>query len=308
MRILCIIAAFVCASTFAADTTVAALAERVWQVDGVERRALVHLPAETKDPAPLVFAFHGHGGTSARAAKMFRVHELWPEAVVIYAQGLPTPGRLTDREGKRNGWQIAAADKGDRDLKFFDAMFQSLVDEKRIDEKRVFVTGHSNGGAYTYLLWAERGDRLAAVAPSGALDAKSARKLKPKPVLHVAGRHDPLVKFEWQQKMIDAVLEVNRCDREAAKRDGDVITTYPSNADMPVVTYLYDGGHGFPAGAAAEIVKFFKSQVAAEAPAKSQPSADARSRESPAPAQASGDSSGASTAARSTGCTGCRDG
>src|SRR5688500_1798573 len=127
MRILCVLAAFLCAPTFAA----AALSERVWKTDAGERRALVHLPADAATPAPLVFAFHGHGGTSERAATMFRVHELWPEAVVVYPQGVPTPGRLSDPEGKRNGWQKAAGDHGDRDLAFFDAMFRSLVDEKR---------------------------------------------------------------------------------------------------------------------------------------------------------------------------------
>jgi polyhydroxybutyrate depolymerase len=257
MRVLCVLATLLCTSNFA---TAATLSERIWKVDGAERRALVHLPDAT-EPAPLVFAFHGHGGTSERAAKMFRVHELWPEAVVVYPQGVPTPGRLSDPEGKKNGWQKAAGDHGDRDLAFFDAMFKSLVDEKRIDAKRVYITGHSNGGAYTYLLWAERGERITAVAPSGALDARSAKKLKPKPVLHVAGKGDPLVKFQWQQKMIDAVLDVNQCDRQAGKRDGDVMTTYPSKLDTSVITYLYNGGHRFPAAAAAEIVTFFKSQT-----------------------------------------------
>lgn len=268
-RISFVLAALLFAPAFAS----AALSERVWQVDGAQRRALVYLPEKTEAPAPLVFAFHGHGGTSQRAAKMFRVHELWPEAVVVYPQGLPTPGRLTDPEGKKNGWQVAAGDRDNRDLAFFDAMFKSLVDEKRVDEKRVFVTGHSNGGAYTYLLWAERGDRITAVAPSGALDAKSAKKLKPKPAMHVAGRRDPLVKFEWQQRMIDAVLDVNQCERDDAKRDGEVTTRYTSKVDAPFITYIYDGGHGFPAAAAPEIVKFFKSQTgkAADRPSTAEP-------------------------------------
>ena len=234
------------------------LQRREWKVDGVAREALIHLPADAKEPAPLVFVFHGHGGSSANAARMFHAHVLWPEAVVVYPQGLNTPGRLTDPDGKRSGWQWARGHQGDRDLKFFDAMLESFRVEKCVDEKRVYVTGHSNGGSFTYLLWAERGERIAAVAPSGALNADSLRSLKPKPVLHVAGRKDPLVKFQWQQRMIDGVIALNQCD-PAGKPDGEFRTRYESKVNAPVLTYLHDGGHEFPKPAAAIIVEFFKS-------------------------------------------------
>ena len=63
---------------------------------------------------------------------------------------------------------------------------------------------------------------------------------------------------------LDAVLTTNQCDRSAGKASGPdgVMTTYPSKLDVPVITYIWDGGHGFPPKAAEEIVKFFKSQLA----------------------------------------------
>ena len=72
------------------------------KVGDLKRTALVFAPAasESQDH-PLVFAFHGHGGNAQQAAKSFDVHHLWPEAVVVYPQGIPTPGRLTDPDGKR---------------------------------------------------------------------------------------------------------------------------------------------------------------------------------------------------------------
>ena len=43
-----------------------------WTVDGVERQALVFAPAPVlttnAQPVPLVFAFHGHGGTAKAAS------------------------------------------------------------------------------------------------------------------------------------------------------------------------------------------------------------------------------------------------
>lgn len=234
------------------------LVHREWTIDGVTREALVYIPAESKTPAPLVFAFHGHGGSSKNAATMFRIHELWPEAIVVYPQGVNTPGQLTDPDGKKPGWQHARGDYGDRDLKFFDAMLASVHAEQKVDDARVFVTGHSNGGGYTYLLWATRGEHITAVAPSGALDRESVRELKPKPCLHIAGKNDPLVKFEWQQRMINAVLAINECDTKGATTKGD-LTTYTSKNDAPTETYLYDGGHKFPSEAPQVIVDFFKS-------------------------------------------------
>lgn len=235
-----------------------ALTRREWNVDGASREALVYLPS-AKTTAPLVFVFHGHGGSSANAARSFHIETLWPEAVVVYPQGLNTPGRLSDPQGKRPGWQHLAGAEADRDLKFFDAMLASFVDEKRIDEKHVYVTGHSNGGAFTYLLWAQRGDKIAAVAPSGALHADAIKRLKPKPVLHIAGKQDPLVKFDWQKRMIDAVIALNQCETPG-KPDGDLITRYTSKVHAPVVTFLWEGGHSFPPKAPEVIVAFFKAQ------------------------------------------------
>ena len=94
-----------------------------WQVDGVTRDGMVHIPpAALTQPVPIVFAWHGHGGTMGNAVNSFGYHKLWPEAISVYLQGLNTPGRLTDPEGKKPGWQGRAGDQGDRDLKLFDAV------------------------------------------------------------------------------------------------------------------------------------------------------------------------------------------
>ncbi len=232
---------------------------REWTVDGVKREALVYLPTDNKTPAPLVFVFHGHGGNSRQVARSFHIHDVWPEAIVVYPQGLPTPGRLTDPDGKKNGWQKEIGDQNDRDLKFFDAMLESIRKDQKVDDSRIYVTGHSNGGSFTYLLLAARGDVFAAIAPSGALEAHDIKQMKPKPLFHIAGENDPLVKFDWQRQMIDAMIRKNDCDPKGTKQT-DVMTRYESKIGAPVVTYIFNGGHAVPPEAPAEIVKFFKSQ------------------------------------------------
>jgi polyhydroxybutyrate depolymerase len=236
------------------------LSRRDWTVGGVTRQALVHVPPKAaSNSIPVVFVFHGHGGTMRNAARAFSLHTLWPEAIVVYPQGLATPGQITDPEGRLPGWQSAAGDQEDRDLKFFDAMLASLKKDYRVDEKRVYATGHSNGGAFSYLLWAWRGERLAALAPSGAAALRLLPRLKPKPVLHVAGQTDPLVRFAWQQTMIDGVRRLNQCGE--GKPWEKECTLYASRAGAPLVTFIHPGGHEFPAAAPAFIVKFLKEQA-----------------------------------------------
>lgn len=261
-RRLLLIAVLLCCRTALAQNPLARngdLERREWKVDGVDREALLHVPGNAKTQAlPVVFAFHGHSGTMNQAARSFQYHRHWPEAIIVYMQGLKTPGRLTDPEGKQFGWQNDKGDQEDRDLKFFDAVLASLKKDYKVDEDRIYSTGHSNGGSFTYILWANRGDVFAAVAPSASAPPKDARtKLKPKPVLHVAGENDKLVKYEWQQLTINMLLKLNRCQADGEKWEPNCVR-YASPDGFPVVTFITDGGHQFPQGAAPTIVKFFK--------------------------------------------------
>ncbi len=228
-----------------------------WTIEGVKREVDVFTPSKpSSDPPPLVFGFHGHGGNMRNAARSFRLHELWPEAVVVYMQGLNTPGRLTDPEGKKPGWQSSVGDQSDRDLKFFDSVLASMKEKHKIDERRVYSTGHSNGGGFTYLLWAARGEVFAAVAPSAAVGGRLLGDLKPKPVLHVAAENDELVKFSWQQARITRLRTLNGCG-EGTEWDKNC-TLYPSKDGNPVVTMIHLGTHKYPEEAPPLIVKFFK--------------------------------------------------
>jgi polyhydroxybutyrate depolymerase len=233
-----------------------------WTVDGVQRRALVALPTTPTDHPPLVFAFHGHGGTMQGAVRSYHVHTLWPEAVVVYPQGLNTPGKLTDPEGKKAGWQHTIGAQGDRDLKFFDAMLAAMKEKHHVDEHRVYSTGHSNGGGFTYLLAAARPGVFAAIAPSAAASPAllGETKYTPVAVFHAGGENDPLVKFEWQKQMIDRMKTLNGCDKDGTEW-APGCTLYKSSKRAPVVTFIHGGTHAYPKEAPELIVKFFKGQV-----------------------------------------------
>ena len=62
------------------------------------------------------------------------------------------------------GWQRDVGQQSDRDLKFVDAIMTTLRQKYSIDERRVYATGFSNGGLFTYLLLSARPNLFAAFA------------------------------------------------------------------------------------------------------------------------------------------------
>jgi polyhydroxybutyrate depolymerase len=231
-----------------------------WTIDGVKREAVIYIPpTATTSSTPIIFAFHGHGGTARHAANTFEYQKLWPEAISVYMQGLPTAGALTDPKGERNGWQKHSGDQNDRDLKFFDEVLATLRKDYKVDDARIYAAGHSNGGGFTYLLWAKRAGILAAVAPSsaGPGSIRDALALTPKPCMHIGGEKDPLVKFANQQRTMERDRRVNQCE-DTPQEWGPHALLYPSKIGTPFVSVIHSGGHEFYTPALPLIVKFFK--------------------------------------------------
>ena len=267
------------------------------KVDGVDREALVYAPkSAATTPTPVVFVFHAHGGSSEQVTRSIPMFREWPEAISVYMQGLNTPGVATDQEGEKHGWQHGIEDQNGRDLKFFDAMLARLKETYQVDEKRIFATGHSNGGGFTYLLWETRPDVFAAFAVASTA-TKHAPRLKPKPVLIVAGEKDPIVKFEAQKRTMEALKKNNGCNEEGKPWD-DESTIYASKSGPPVVTFFHPGGHEFPAGAAAKIARFFKETPPREIPAVEKSSAEKPGADKPGVDKSGGDSSAEKPSAR----------
>jgi polyhydroxybutyrate depolymerase len=232
-------------------------------VDGTKREALVYYPPKASKPAPLVFCWHGHGGTMRYSTKAYPFAALMPDAVSVYPQGLPTAG-ITDPEGKKPGWQQKPGQLADRDLKYFDALLAQLKKDTAIDDKRIYSLGHSNGGQITYVLWTARPDVFAAIAPS-ACGLAGIRKNKPIPLLHVIGREDQIVSSKYQEIIIAAVKEVNKVETAGKDwaKDGPVTATLFSAkaGGADTVIAAHPGDHKYPTEVPKMIAKFFAEHV-----------------------------------------------
>jgi len=246
-------------STFAQGTVMN------FNVDGVKRQALVFAPKEGRAKAPLVFAWHGHGGNMHRASQQMHVQTLWPEAFVVYPQGLPTVSG-GDPQGQFPGWQAEAGTNNDRDLKFFDVMLKTLRQQFSVDEGRVYSMGFSNGAFFSYLLWSARPKRIAAFAICAGKLFPSDHLTEPRPLVAIAGRNDPRVSFQIQQQAIDTARQLDQalgeglpCPAPGGSPGGTECTRYTSTTQTPVVTLIHPGGHVYPPWASDPVVKFFKA-------------------------------------------------
>lgn len=235
-----------------------------WTVGRDVRQALV-LPPEInagEQGHPVVFAFHGHGGTMWRMAQQMPIQPHWPQAIVVYPQGLKR--KKSARDTERYGWQKEAGDESGRDLKFFDAMLTRLRQKFNVDGDRIYVTGFSNGGAFSFLLWDERGEVIAALSECAGIN--HGHPVEPRPLLAIVGRRDKADPPENQQKTIDMAIAADNADRKGQLCDppggplsGNTCLMHRSTTQTPVKTLFHLGGHEVPSFAAAESVAFFKN-------------------------------------------------
>jgi len=231
---------------------------QTFNIDGVERAAIIYpntKPAP-KTGAPLALGFHGHGGRAEFVARRWSLHTLWPEAVVIYLQGLPTATTI-DPDGARPGWQIAPGGQNDRDAHFVDAVIERAQKQYRIDPDRIYAIGHSNGARFANVLWKTRGEKFAAFCFASAQGGLMIRDATPRSIFAIAGENDRIVRYDGQVRSIEVYRSVLKTDSSKAVTKG-YMKIEPGINGTELVTYLHPDGHEFPEGAPPLVVEFFK--------------------------------------------------
>jgi polyhydroxybutyrate depolymerase len=234
-----------------------------FDVGGTIRTAELVLPDDLSHPAPLVFAFHGHGGSGANFDRTVDIDGLWPDAIVIYPDGLPGHKGITDEEGVKPGWQTDVGELGDRDLHFYDTMLASLRANLPVDNSRIYVVGHSNGSLFTGLLLNQRGDDIAATAN---LSGPPQQYLATDPVRSMfmsMGMTDPLIPFDRAKLAIPRAQDKLGIDQSTATTDGLLTTATDTQGGTELATYVYPGGHAVPAEVPPLVVAFFQRHTLA---------------------------------------------
>jgi polyhydroxybutyrate depolymerase len=226
-------------------------------VNGVERTALVVVPSDLTKPAPLVFAFHGHGGTGQNFDRRMNIEGLWPEAIVAYPNGVVGHKGRTDPEGTKTGWQTTPGESDDEDLAFYDALLADLESKARVDLDRIYLMGHSNGSAFVSLLLNVRGGPVAATANMSGQPGPYLRTDPPRSMFLSMGQNDPIVPYANQRRSVSLAEERIGADPSTAHVDGHLRTEI-GRGNLELAVYDYPGGHEPPSAVPALIVAFFQ--------------------------------------------------
>lgn len=227
-------------------------------VGAAEREYLLVVPDgyDPSTPTPLVFAWHGRGGTYDIARLYFGVEQAaGGQAIFVYPQGLPIASM-----GGQTGWDLAPSGI---DVAFFDAMLEETSNNLCIDPERVFTTGHSFGGYMSNALACFRASALRAMGsvaggpPFGACEDESVAAW----ITH--GTEDQVVPFSQGEASRDAIVERNGCGDATAAVDPAPCEAYDGCAEgLPVVWCAHSEtdlmGHLWPDYAGAAIWAFFE--------------------------------------------------
>jgi polyhydroxybutyrate depolymerase len=243
-------------------------------VVGERRRTyLVHVPSKYNptEAAAVVLALHGATMNGPMMAWFSRLNQKADEAgfLVVYPNGTGPHSSFTWNGGSCCGY--AMQNRVD-DVAFIQAMLDDLAQVYRVDDRRVYVTGMSNGAVMAYRLASELSERIAAIAPvAGTMGTETCAPKRPLSVLHFHGTSDEFIPFQGGrgekslfgtshysvEHSIRAWVRANGCKEEPmisavsdTAQDGTRVTlkTYGGGKDGAevVLVVIEGGGHTWP--------------------------------------------------------------
>jgi polyhydroxybutyrate depolymerase len=228
------------------------------EVAGRARRYHIAVGSRATAAAPLVFVWHGWGGTAGDMLRVFDPARIWRDAIVVAPEGLPRrcPGLSPMSQP---GWQIALGEFEDRDLQLFDAIVELLRRRGCIDPQRVYSTGFSNGGFFSNLLGCQRGEVVAAIAPVSGGGPREGGCSGPVPVMITHGSADDVVSYREGERSFRRWLRQNACGEAGDASATACIAAQDCERDTRFCSFR--GGHRWPRGAEERIAEFFREHT-----------------------------------------------
>jgi polyhydroxybutyrate depolymerase len=221
-------------------------------VNGVSRSYVLAVPTnyDRARSYPLIFAFHGLGGSGSQAQLYFGLAQATQgQAIIVYP----------DAMGSSRAWGISGA-SATADLAFFDALVGAMTSSLCVDSTRIFATGHSMGGYFSNTLGCARGDTLRAIAPvagGGPYLSCSTGKVA---AWIFAASDDTVVSSSAGAASRDHWLRKNGCASTTRPVGPGACVAYDACDPAHPVQWCLEstGGHGWPSYGGQAIWSFFR--------------------------------------------------
>jgi poly(3-hydroxybutyrate) depolymerase len=168
------------------------------------RSYIVYRPANMPSKTPLLISCHGMNQDAHYQKDMLKI-----ESVADTAKFL-----TVFPEGIDKSWDIS----GNRDINFILALIDEMVRRFDIDRERVYLSGFSMGGMFTYHAMNKIADKIAAFAPISGYSmwgTTANANVRPIPIIHTHGTSDDVVGFSGVQGALNAWIKHNGCPTSA---------------------------------------------------------------------------------------------
>ncbi len=176
-------------------------------VFGGDRRVELLVPDGYDDTKayPLLVMLHGYQTSGLVEDKYQHLEEPALARGMLYAR----PDGTFDASGARfwNDWTGAHAGATVDDVGYLTKLVADIRAAYHVDDKRIFFTGHSNGGAMTYRMACERADTIAAIsilAGDMPVDTSVCKPSAPVTLLDTHGDKDTAVPYDGSAKWLGA--------------------------------------------------------------------------------------------------------
>ncbi len=165
--------------------------------NNLQREYILYVPANYtgNSAVPLVFNFHGYTFTAndQMGNGDFRTIADTAGFIIVHPQGTLFNGNTHWSVG---GWTTGSTAD---DVGFTESLLDSLTSEYNIDLTKVYSTGFSNGGFFSFLLACQLSHKFAAVASVGGsmtpLIYNNCNPTHPTPILQVHGTDDGVIAY-----------------------------------------------------------------------------------------------------------------
>lgn len=177
-------------------TAAPAIAAKQALIVGGERPVTVQLPAKLTKPTPLLILMHSASSSGERQEKNTKLAAAAKKAGMIFI----APDGTIGPDGRRvwNAAKACCQKPGIEidDLTYINSLIDEIALQLPVDQERIYMVGHSNGGFMSIAFACSTGRIAGVVSLAGAMDTDAqCESERPFTFLQIHGTEDSTIKF-----------------------------------------------------------------------------------------------------------------